>query len=81
MGNRFSQNPTVVISKKMSDKMLTTRTSQYIDPDQTTVDIMLCKAGAHARAIKPGGVITLLTSVKTDGYKRVINLNHNNTPQ
>jgi hypothetical protein len=53
---------------------LTARIAGYVDPRIRTVDITKCVAGAHARAIKPGGISTLKTSIMDDGYKLVSTL-------
>ena len=55
----------------MATKSLTARAEEFIDPDQTHVDIHKCVAGSNARAIKPGGLDEITSSIRTDGYKRV----------
>ena len=50
---------------------LTERIAGYVDNEKRTVDISKCVPGAHARAIKPGGVSTLKTSIMEEGYKLV----------
>jgi hypothetical protein len=50
---------------------LTGRANAYVDATVCTVDINKCSAGSHARAIKPGGIQAIVTSIKDDGYKRV----------
>jgi hypothetical protein len=52
---------------------LTERVSMYVDETRHAVDINKCFPGSHARAIKPGGVQNIMTSIKEDGYKRVSN--------
>jgi hypothetical protein len=56
----------------MAEKGLSGRTVEYIDTAITTVDITQCKPGAHARAIKPGGIEAIKSSIKESGYKRVL---------
>jgi hypothetical protein len=72
-GKRLAQKTNTGAQKKMAARQLTERTEQYIADEQRPIDINQCVPGAHARAIKPGGVDTLKTSVKDDGYKRVTN--------
>ena len=60
--------------KKMAavqQETLTKRADAYVDGDVTFVDINQCVAGAHARAIKPGGIIVLRESIVASGYSRV----------
>ena len=55
----------------MAHESLAARTAKYIDHSVHHVDITKCTVGAHARAIKPGGVDSIVTSIKEDGYKPV----------
>ena len=50
---------------------LRARTNEFVDATIVTVDINMCELGSNARAIKPGGVHTLVDSMRSDGYKRV----------
>lgn len=50
---------------------LALRTAQYVDSETRYVDINNCVAGAHARALKPGGIEQITISIRADGYKRV----------
>jgi hypothetical protein len=55
----------------MADENHVERTARFINPDVHHVDISKCVAGSHARAIKYGGVDSLMTSMRGDGYKKV----------
>ena len=69
----------------MANTALAQRVAQYIDADLVHVDISHCFPGAHARAIKPGGLSTITESIKENGYTRVRTLlfvctNHIHSP-
>jgi hypothetical protein len=51
---------------------LTGRTAQYVDTTKSRVDINKCVPGAHARAIKPGGIDSIKSSIQENGYRRVL---------
>jgi hypothetical protein len=55
----------------MAQLSLAVRTAEYIDNEVRCVDIHKCIPGAHARAIKPGGIEKITDSIRDDGYKRV----------
>jgi hypothetical protein len=55
--------------------VLSLRADEYIDKEHSYVDIHQCIPGAHARAIKPGGIHTIKHSIMDNGYKRVTNQN------
>jgi hypothetical protein len=55
----------------MAAVALALRSREYIDGAQHFVDVMCCVPGAHARAIKPGGIHSLKESIMETGYKRV----------
>ena len=52
-------------------RAISTRSEEYIQHDITTVDMSICKPGAHARAIKPGVICLLMEGIREDGFKRV----------
>jgi hypothetical protein len=54
------------------DAILSARTKKHLLNDKMFIDIQHCVPGAHARAIKPGGLATLKQSITRDGYKRVM---------
>ena len=60
----------------MAAQSLVERSDQFIDHETRHVDIHMCIPGAHARAIKPGGIDQITESIRTDGYKRVQNSNY-----
>jgi hypothetical protein len=50
------------------------RAMQYVVKDVNTVDISQCIPGSQARAVKPGGVASLIASITEHGYKPVIHI-------
>ena len=53
-------------------RLLATRVAQYVDHSRKEVDIALCVPGSNARAIKPGGVVSLKSSVEETGWREVV---------
>jgi hypothetical protein len=48
------------------------RAKEYVKNGTVLVDITLCTPGSNARAVKPGGVASLMESIKESGYQRVL---------
>jgi hypothetical protein len=52
--------------------MLSVRVAQYVDHSRKEVDIARCQPGSNARAIKPGGVFSLKSSIEDTGWREVV---------
>jgi hypothetical protein len=52
-------------------RILSVRVAQYVDHSRKEVDISRCLPGSNARAIKPGGVVSLKSSVEDTGWREV----------
>jgi hypothetical protein len=52
-------------------RILSVRVAQYVDHSRAEVEISLCLPGSNARAIKPGVVVSLKSSVEDTGWREV----------